>query len=72
MCSKGRAPKSRLDYWGPKLEANRARDERARRELAALGWEVLTIWQCEIKDANFLQWRLTAFLEEQPTRRSTG
>src|SRR5690348_10768683 len=26
-CAKGRSPKSRLDYWGPKLEANRRRDE---------------------------------------------
>lgn len=25
-CPKGRLPKSRLDYWGPKIERNRQRD----------------------------------------------
>src|SRR3712207_4654869 len=43
-CDKGRAPKSRLDYWAPKLEANAARDARNLRQLADLGWEALTVW----------------------------
>lgn len=49
-CQKGRAPKSRLDYWGPKLAANRDRDERKAQELRDIGWSVLTIWQCETAD----------------------
>lgn len=35
--------------WREKLAANRARDERANRELAADGWVVLRVWECEIK-----------------------
>ena len=61
-CRKGRAPKSRLDYWTPKLKGNKARDKAQRRSLERMGWSVLTIWQCETNDANALQSRLLAFL----------
>lgn len=61
-CAKGRAPKSRLDYWGPKLEANKARDSRNEADLRGLGWEILTIWQCETKDEQTLLQRLRNFL----------
>jgi DNA mismatch endonuclease (patch repair protein) len=62
-CLKGRAPKSRLDYWKPKLQANRKRDAARLRELKSLGWSALTVWQCELSDKDALQGRLTAFLE---------
>ncbi len=49
-CPKGRLPKSNLEYWKPKIVANRKRDEENTLKLRAMGWAVLTIWQCEIKD----------------------
>ena len=61
-CKKGQPPKSKLDYWGPKLKANRLRDERQKQQLEALGWRVLTIWQCETKDEHSLLQRLMNFL----------
>jgi DNA mismatch endonuclease (patch repair protein) len=61
-CSKGQPPKSKLDYWQPKLEANRLRDERQRHQLEELGWSVLTVWQCETKDEDALLRRLVKFL----------
>jgi DNA mismatch endonuclease (patch repair protein) len=63
-CPKGRAPKSRLEYWGPKLKANRSRDARNATELEALGWQALTIWQCETKEPDTLLKRLTDFLAD--------
>jgi hypothetical protein len=42
-------PKSRLDFWLPKLEGNRARDERNKAALEALGWRVIEVWECETK-----------------------
>jgi DNA mismatch endonuclease, patch repair protein len=65
-CSKGRAPKSRLEYWGPKLVANRRRDERVIAELAELGWKVLIVWQCETKDVETLLEKLWVFLQSGP------
>jgi DNA mismatch endonuclease (patch repair protein) len=49
-CAKGQPPKSRPDYWLPKIEANRARDRRNEKQLREQTWEVLTIWQCQITD----------------------
>ena len=65
LCIKGRAPKSRLDYWKPKLDNNRERDERKASELRALGWEVLTLWQCDIADAARLARILERALEKE-------
>lgn len=62
-CPKGRLPKTRLDYWSPKIEANRERDARKGAELEAMGWDVLVIWQCEIKEIEGLKSRLWTFFE---------
>ncbi len=61
-CNKGKLPKSKLDYWEPKIRANRERDARKNQELAADGWEILTIWQCQTKDIEELRARLWSFL----------
>jgi DNA mismatch endonuclease, patch repair protein len=57
-CRLARLPKSRLDFWVPKLDGNRARDECKKAEIEALGWTVIEVWECEIKDA-----RLAALAE---------
>lgn len=47
-CKLARLPKTRLDFWIPKLEANRHRDLRHEAALRASGWEVRTIWECAL------------------------
>jgi DNA mismatch endonuclease, patch repair protein len=49
-CSKARLPKSRVDFWGPKIQANRDRDRRTIRRLRSLGWRVYVIWQCQLSE----------------------
>ncbi len=61
-CRRCRPPKSRLDYWRPKLEGNAARDKRVRRRLAAMGWSCLVIWECQTEDRQALAGRVSAFL----------
>jgi DNA mismatch endonuclease (patch repair protein) len=61
-CRIGRLPKSKLDYWDPKIRANRERDKRKRSALTACGWRVLTIWQCELAELRTLERRLRSFL----------
>src|SRR5579875_2196251 len=41
-CSKGRLPKTRLDFWVPKIQRNRSRDAESVRLLKKSGWRVLT------------------------------
>lgn len=61
-CRIGRPPKSRPEFWLPKLERNRSKDKRNGRALRRLGWEVLTVWQCQTKSADRLKSRLISFL----------
>ena len=61
-CKLARLPKSKLDFWGPKLETNRERDERNLVLLAELGWDVLVIWECQINNREQLQARIREFL----------
>lgn len=61
-CHIGKPPKSRPEFWKPKLERNRTRDEQKRQALIQAGWSVLTLWQCEIKDRTALAEKLRAFL----------
>jgi DNA mismatch endonuclease (patch repair protein) len=65
-CPKARAPASRQDYWLPKLARNRNRDTATAAELAALGWSVAIIWQCETKEDTALAERLAEFLGPPP------
>ncbi len=61
-CKWGRLPKSRLDYWMPKIRANRERDERTVATLRELGWSVAEVWQCELKDMDSAVGRVRTFL----------
>lgn len=62
-CALARLPKSRLDFWIPKLEGNKLRDQRNRRALARQGWNVLTIWECQLGDPKQLRARIRRFLD---------
>jgi len=62
-CRYGKLPKSRLDFWKPKIDRNRQRDVENLRRLEDEGWSVLTVWQCEVKDQEKLRIRLHEFLE---------
>lgn len=62
-CPKGRAPKSRLSYWGPKLERNKNRDIENIALLKDSGWDVMIVWQCELDDLATLEAELVSFLK---------
>jgi len=63
-CSNGqRLPKSRLDFWLPKLEGNRERDIKKQALLREQGWNVLVIWECQLRDADTLRENIRVFLE---------
>src|ERR1700738_4049599 len=61
-CRIGKPPKSRPEFWLPKLEGNRRKDSRDRRGLRAMGWDVITVWQCQTRSQNRLANRLCTFL----------
>lgn len=61
-CADGRIPKSRVEYWEPKLIQNVKRDRQNCERLRALGWKSLVVWECELTDRPKLVERLRRFL----------
>ena len=50
-CSRFVWPSSNQDYWRPKILRNVERDQKNTEELKTLGWNVITVWECELKRA---------------------
>ncbi|WP_242540531.1 very short patch repair endonuclease [Trinickia mobilis] len=65
-CGHYKMPQSSTDFWHKKLASNVERDRRHMQQLHDDGWQVLVIWECELRDRSALANRLTAFLG--PTR----
>ena len=63
MSSNTASKKSKLNFWVPKLEQNKKRDETKSEATLGSGLESLVIWECQLKDNEFLVKRITAFLE---------
>lgn len=47
-CKKGQIPSTNIDFWKEKILSNKSRDDKNAMLLTKLGWNVITIWQCEI------------------------
>jgi len=67
-CARGQLPTSNVAFWEGKIHGNKERDARVRKQLESEGWVVLTIWQCETKDAAILEQRLVRFLGQPTTK----
>lgn len=51
-CKFAKLPSTRQDFWKKKLLGNVERDQRATVKLLELGWRVLCVWECALRDAN--------------------
>lgn len=64
-CKRGdRVPKNNMDYWIKKRTRNMLRDKQNKKDLESLGWKVLVVWECELKDLSALKKKLIAFLND--------
>jgi len=63
-CRHAARPTSNVEFWNKKIDANIRRDTAAQQELAAIGWQSLVIWQCEIRDQDVLKAHLQQFLTD--------
>lgn len=61
-CSRGKRPTTRVEFWNDKLDANKNRDNNAYASLHDLGWQVLIIWECWLKDLDKVSGVLSDFL----------
>ncbi|WP_273281740.1 very short patch repair endonuclease [Pseudooceanicola atlanticus] len=64
-CKKATVPKTRADFWAEKFSRNVERDHEVESKLAEMGWQTLTVWECETKEVGVLQGKLRDFLEAE-------
>ena len=60
-CARARVPKRNHAFWEDKLQKNVARDRAKRAALETAGFDVLIVWECELKNVDELRERLYAF-----------
>lgn len=63
-CQYATKPKTNVEFWETKIARNRHRDEVTMAHLGALGWHVVTIWECELRGASSVALRLDELAEE--------
>lgn len=62
-CKHGaRQPKDNAEYWENKISRNKERDIGSQEALRSMGWDVMIIWECQLKDLEALKERLRVFL----------
>jgi DNA mismatch endonuclease (patch repair protein) len=51
-CANSVWPRTRRGFWREKIMGNRQRDRRNQRELQKLGWRVIKVWECEVRNGD--------------------
>lgn len=64
-CSASKRPTSRTKYWNEKLDDNVNRDKINYVRLRNLGWRVLVVWECQVKDTRNASHILEDFLYDR-------
>lgn len=62
-CSRSKRPTTNSEFWNRKIDATLKRDQGIQQKLQDMGWRVLIIWQCEIKERDAIKTRLCNFIE---------
>ena len=65
-CRDSSTPKSNGEFWQVKFAKNVSRDRRVERQLRVLGWRVLVVWECRLKELEKVESRLRRELEGAP------
>lgn len=61
-CRLASKPKSNQQYWMPKIEQNKNRDKRNLQLLVDLNWQVLELWECEIRAFTTIEQQIQKFI----------
>lgn len=63
-CARTTTPKTRKEFWSHKFRQNVKRDRVKERQLKALGWRVLVVWECETFEIRRVSRRVEKFLSK--------
>ncbi len=64
-CRHYRQPRTKREFWEPKLAKNKERDAEVRRQFRKLGWRVMVVWECQVKKETVVRNRVKRFLDEK-------
>lgn len=62
-CKSARMPKSRIDFWSAKLNGNKLRDTRTYDALLGAGWQVMVVWECDLRHPEAVAKAIKIFLD---------
>lgn len=62
-CVRASRPTTNIDFWNDKINRTIARDKDTQTKLRALGWQVLIIWQCQIRKIEVANRILSSFMD---------
>ncbi len=63
-CKAGKLPTTRKEFWKNKIGNTIKRDKRNYNELSNLGWKIIVVWQCELKNKEAKEKRLLRLIKE--------
>lgn len=69
-CPRAKRPSTNVDFWREKLDKNIERDKANINKLKQLGWDILTVWTCEVKETEKLTNKILSFLEGKGENRT--
>lgn len=64
-CPRGKRPATNQEFWDKKINRNIERDTKAQAALGEAGWDVLVLWDCQVKKPNLLTTLLSTFVNEE-------
>ena len=70
-CKDSTTPSTNTEFWQKKFAENVARDKRTEQDLKSLGWNVIVVWECEVKRNIFMQSLLTELCKINILSRTT-
>lgn len=54
-CRQATMPSSNVEFWQKKFKRNVDRDRKTEKQLNELGWNLIVVWECELKSDEFLK-----------------
>lgn len=54
-CRQATMPSSNVEFWQKKFKRNLDRDKKTEKQLNELGWNLIVVWECELKSNEFLK-----------------
>jgi DNA mismatch endonuclease (patch repair protein) len=66
-CAISNVPRTREEYWLPKLARNTERDRTNLELLTSMGWRVIIVWECDLQDMKSLSTKLRKFIGAKRT-----